>query len=753
MHVRILSAVVLLAAHALAAGEPAEPAAPAASEPTFVCELQAEVFLLDDEGERTPLGTTPTLDWRGLRIPAGKRVGLNFKIDHLLTQEVHIRKIAEIANASGIGWLDLRRLDTRRPECWAVLKDVKHLHGLAVYELSDITARELERLPELAELECIPLSNAALETIVARAPKLERLVLGDAEFNSDGLACLKKLPALRHLRILDRNLNAAGVAHLAGIQSLRCLELDASKLDGSAMAHLKDAQLSNFQCAQIEWPDSKGGTSHILNAPVLDAKGLHDFFHPMSAVTEERAEEINALILALDQEDFTGREAATDELLALKLETRPWLQARMQELSGTLSLEQASRLRGVLNALDDRARNGDARRVATELDAAVKETPAHYLPLSPALCRKLKRRIKFEIRNASVSTIQEVLGSKLGAPIVLDPVITELPASNRGICSSGFTVESALEWAAKACDLEAVPRGDAVIFTSSERAKALRLKEVFYDLPSGKGEAPWTDQEAAWFCSILASRTPASAGRLVPWNMGPLLLESCERTKDGRLRVVADASTQPTIALALKEFANPPYQEPPVMPEWLKKIEQALDKSTEVMGLSNIAVYEAFQKASGLQLDPEGENQYSGENISIKGTWRSALQRTADIDKSVLLPENGRLIRAQARVFGGLPAVRRVFDVRPVLAAGVEPKDLAAAVKALFAPLGLDPTLEPFPLRGRFIAAVDPWTEQRVFAVLKAAAESGKIPPLPPEPWFFKTLKYVPAAEGDDFAK
>lgn len=312
-----------------------------------------------------------------------------------------------------------------------------------------------------------------------------------------------------------------------------------------------------------------------------------------------------------------------------------------------------------------------------------------------------------------------------------------------------------IEWIAKLADVQVIPRGEAVILARGDRAKALQMKEVVYDLPSAKGEAPWTDAEAAWLCAVLASRTPLT-GRLMPWNMGPLLLESCARTKDGRLRVVAEPEAHKELERVLAEFAHPPYQEPPVTPEWLEKMERSLDKHIELEDVSGMRAFGAVQQAMNFPIAIEGELQFSDDIITTKGCMRNALMLAADTAKAVLLPENGKLIRSQARCFGGLPATRRIFDVRPVLAAGVKPTELAVAIKALFAPLHEDPTAEPFPLRGRFIAAVDPWTEQRVHAVLKAAAETGKIPPLPPEPWFFQTLRFVKLklpGEGGDAAE
>lgn len=753
MHVRILAAVVLIAAHALAAGEAAataEPPAPA--ERVFDCELPSSVCLVDADGEYTRVGTTPTLDWRGLRVPADARLCLEFGDEGDLDVPKHIKEIVAAANALGLDALVLQCNTTIPDTFWAELAGVKALRSLGGFELSDLTAKELARFPKLAALDCKPLSNAALDTIAAHAPNVERLVLIGSDFNDDGLACLEKMPALKSLRIINQKIGAGGMAHIARIQGLKRLELDFSIVDGASMALLKDKGLAYFRCAQLVLSDLDLGIRRVLGAPVMDAEDLRAFFNPQPVVDKAKEKEIDALIRRLDHEEFAERQAATDKLLELPPEAAPWLRSLTVAKRESLSLEQDSRLREVLTVLDEKTRLGPSEAIATELNKAVEEAPAHYLPPSPKLLKKLERRIGFEIVEGSFATVRDKLTPELGAPIVIDPHL-ELSSGSWSLRVTDMRMALAIEWIAKLTDVKVIPRGEAVILARGDRAKALQLKEVVYDFPSAKGEAPWTDAEAAWLCTVLASRTPASAGRLVPWNMGPLQLESCERTKDGRLRVVADPAAHKKLEPVLAEFAHPPYQVPPVMPKWLEKMERSLDNRIEFENVSGLRAFGAVQQAMNFPIVVEGELFYSDDYITTKGCMRDALLLAAATAKAVLLPENGRLVRAQARCFGGLPAARRVFDVRPVLAAGVKPADLAAAVKALFAPLREDPTAEPFPLRGRFIAAVDPWTEQRVFAVLKAAAESGKIPPLPPEPWFFKTLKFVPTAEGGDIAE
>ncbi|MCK6471184.1 MAG: hypothetical protein L6R28_05510 [Planctomycetes bacterium] len=752
MHVRILAAVLLFAAHALAAREAAAPAAPPTPADRIIdCPLPSAVYLEDADGERKLVGTTPTLDWRGLRVPAGARVWLEFGDEGNLSAIDVIKDIAAGANALGVDALILECTGAIPDTFWAELCTVKELKCLGGLELSDLTAKELARFPRLATLECKPLSNAAISAIPAHAPNLERLVLTGAEFNDDGLACLEKMPALKSLRITDLKIGAAGLAHIARMKGLRRLELDFSTVEGASMALLKDKGLAYFRCAQIVLSGFDLDIRRTLGAPVMDAKDLRAFFNPKPVVDEAMAKTINALIPKLDHEDFAERQAATDKLLELPPETMPWLRNLIVSMKDSLSLEQDTRLREILAGLGTKARLGTGRLIAAELNKAVAESPAHYLAPSPKLLKKLERRVGFEFDDVSLATVRDILMPELGAPIVLDPELEHFPSS----CSLRVTcmrMVLAIEWIAKLTDVQVVPRGDVVILARGDRARALRLQEVFYDLPSAKGEAPWTDAEAAWLCAVLASRTPVT-GRLMPWSMGPLQLESCERTKDGRLRIVADPEAHKEIERVLAEFTHSPYQEPPLTPKWLDKIQQELDKHIDLDNVSDMRAFDAFQMATGLQVATEGEIQYSGEDITVKGTWREALLLAAEKAKAVLLPERGTLIRAQARNFVGLPAARRIFDVRPVLAAGVGPKDLAAAVKELFAPVHEDPTSEPFPLRGRFFAAVDPWTEQRVHAVLKAAAATGKIPTLPPVPWFFETLKYVPAAKGEDIAR
>lgn len=240
MHVRILAAVLLFAAHALAAREAAAPAAPPTPADRIIdCPLPSAVYLEDADGERKLVGTTPTLDWRGLRVPAGARVWLEFGDEGNLSAIDVIKDIAAGANALGVDALILECTGAIPDTFWAELCTVKELKCLGGLELSDLTAKELARFPRLATLECKPLSNAAISAIPAHAPNLERLVLTGAEFNDDGLACLEKMPALKSLRITDLKIGAAGLAHIARMKGLRRLELDFSTVEGASMALLK----------------------------------------------------------------------------------------------------------------------------------------------------------------------------------------------------------------------------------------------------------------------------------------------------------------------------------------------------------------------------------------------------------------------------------------------------------------------------------------------------------------------------------
>jgi hypothetical protein len=359
---------------------------------------------------------------------------------------------------------------------------------------------------------------------------------------------------------------------------------------------------------------------------------------------------------------------------------------------------------------------------------------ALYIAPNKNIFELQQRKVTFEFVDTSVSEALAFVQSITGIHIALDPKFKNEALPNINLRVTDMPCDRALDWIGKLSNMEAVARGNVIVLTTPERAARLSLQQTVHHLPLRAGEPAWKQDETEAFCGLL--------GRL-----------QAKATAPGEITALVPASEQARIETLIKSFSADGGR-PTGPPDWTQDTDKKLSRRVTFE-----FVDQSLEDAINFLNSLTKVNIIMNPQIAAKG-----LNKTPITLKVQELPLNDAL--AYICVNSGLACTYRnqaiyiapapqnvegtlcVFDLKPALKQGIGLYDLENVLKFKLAfaanPEGMSP---PRVIRSMWCATVDPWTAERINTVLDEAAKTGKIPELPPEPWFFKTLKKMDPAQ------
>ena len=392
-----------------------------------------------------------------------------------------------------------------------------------------------------------------------------------------------------------------------------------------------------------------------------------------------------------------------------------------------------------------------------------REAPASFRPSDPGLVKKMAaQRIRFEFVDTPVNEGLAWLSRRTGVTIVLDERVgaNGWPTVNLHVTDS--STDLALQWVLKVADLEYLVRGDVVIVSRADYR--LNLQEKVIRLPVRDGEPPWTLQETSELCAV------SEAWELSPW----FRAQSC----NGWVKVQAPGELSVCTIyddmLSLEAWLKSRSHLLPSNYSLPDEVEAILDwkiafqfaeppiNTTTGVPLFDDAAIASIWTATLIEVRRVGDFEPRGDEldgpphvrtvqgVSIRevllGLHRSAEERDKQPWAIIVTLRRPRPIVTliQHDRFRDIELQHDVLpfllDLSPALKAGVDRAALRARLGELLDDAGIGMPRQAFKIRDYWIARADPWTAQRAVKLVEEAAKTGKVPPLPPAPWFFATF-------------
>ncbi|MCZ7647012.1 MAG: hypothetical protein M5U26_17440 [Planctomycetota bacterium] len=388
------------------------------------------------------------------------------------------------------------------------------------------------------------------------------------------------------------------------------------------------------------------------------------------------------------------------------------------------------------------------------IESELEKDPALALPPDPTVCKMLTRvqhhawSIKDFGARVPLASLLSDFSKATGIAVVIDPAIqtnaiipTEggLPGSPS---SASSLLSSYLSNPNENGQLDYAVHGHKVIVTTVAYAKRLRLVPYALVLPktrNGKGESyAWDLRDSSSVAEYLTKRSGEHLF-LYPWGQFVDVLENVRIDKPGRLTLLADYRLREVYETWMDKFMHPAL-EPIPMNDVEKACEVYLDEERN-LELKDKDLKETMDYLFGPI--PHFTNSFANAPRYSINKQRVTLRQ--------FLPEffqNSNLratfsgiqivIESQQGSFEAMTEFN-VLDLWPALNAGASKTEIGARLEEIRAEAQIQTSC--LVIRGLWIGEMDRYTQRRAVAILQEAAKTGKVPPAPRAPWFFKTLR------------
>jgi hypothetical protein len=381
----------------------------------------------------------------------------------------------------------------------------------------------------------------------------------------------------------------------------------------------------------------------------------------------------------------------------------------------------------------------DREKVVADLnqgiDAAITESPDHYLPPTAQMLRKLKRPVSMQFVDRSLADCAADIERFCGVPVLIDPRISTNGSINLRV--SAMASDLTLDWIARLASLEVVYRGDCALLTTGETAIKLRTRRRIFALHASAGESPWTNTEAAALRSLLQTfplRFETSPDDGMYRRLDLLQVQSSAENLTADIQDEHIAEVEGII----KWFDHPPALSTSMNPARIQA-EANLDCKIRLNDSALMDAIAAITKATGVNIfvDPKLAAQDGLiDRITFDGTAREALLALAAQAK-LCVTDRGTHFFISSHV-DDMNFTPYIVDLRPALAAGVQKQELLITLNTIASEARSE--ILPVEVRGRYFVMMDAWTRVRLATVIDAAVKTGKVPAAPPAPWFHATF-------------
>jgi hypothetical protein len=459
-------------------------------------------------------------------------------------------------------------------------------------------------------------------------------------------------------------------------------------------------------------------------------------------LTDEERKSADTCIAQFDADEFQTREDAQVRLMAFGPRVQPLLARRLGEFlqRGTESAEIAARLQASIRGIE----RVEIEKILENLETAIDQSPACYLPPDPLVKERLSRQtINFEWTDAPLRDVLAVLARRTETQIVFDPNLENDSAAEIAISLhvKDMTAEQAMNWVMRMSDLTWVIRAKAVIVTSNVRAGKLNLQLRHVDLPLAPGDSAWTQEETEALAE-LCKEWPVLHADTADDIYTPATPELAQAERPGRIRLHAAAGHFEALETFLKSVGKEPPA-PPSDPIWVDALEKKLDEKfscdAQNTPLADVLDMAGKRLEASLQLSPRSE-----AGVSVSFDLKNVAGRDFVLElcrraEFSALPSKGALCFCRRDQLC-LSAAPRIIDARPALKAGVEAAALKAKLDALLGEV--HQSAASHLVHGRWLAIADPWTAQRAAKLIEQAVQQKRLPEAAPDaPWFFATFK------------
>jgi hypothetical protein len=446
---------------------------------------------------------------------------------------------------------------------------------------------------------------------------------------------------------------------------------------------------------------------------------------PDFGLTAAEVQEINIDIVNLESDDFAVRDAATNKLIAMGSKIKPFLAARLDKPDSKDSENLRHGLKMAIAGIEKLETDQAIAEATRDLDKAVDEAPAHFIPPDPGVIEKLKTRVTFDFVDKSLSDSLDFVSEAAKLPIFIDPVVKTESVPNLNLHVTQMSADLALDWILKLAGCDKVVRGKVVIISTTERADKLGSQKRSYTLPAPSDGTAWTEEETKQLIPFLKQCTGDAGERLVDI--------TCTMEKAGAVSVYGSLSSQSMVEKFLPSLTTERLLP---IPAWADEIEHRLDDNLDVE-FDHARLDEAVNSLNthikiNIILDPTC-SEMVGNEIDYhagKRSFRDLLLMLCEQVDLIIEPENQCLFLTKSP---NLDKATCVIDLTAALNAHIPVDDLRQKLGPLCSTARI--------IHNRWYAVLDPWTCQRAVKVVEAAAKTGKVQELPPEAWFFKTFK------------
>jgi hypothetical protein len=459
-----------------------------------------------------------------------------------------------------------------------------------------------------------------------------------------------------------------------------------------------------------------------------------------AALPPDDGRTLASLIARLDDDNFDVRNAAAQQLIAMGDRIIPELNKRLQSRPApTESPELRQGVKKVLTGLERLADAKSLEEATGDFEKIVAEAPLHYLPPNPIVDKRLDIRVSFTFVDTPLETAAEYMIDQTHAIFFIDPAVLASGPPPISLRVTDMKASLALQWIARLLDCKIVTRGRVTVITTNQRARRLRLCKKVLQLPAQQ-ETPWSLEE-----------TRALAQDLAKWTLLSDVVDEpiATVTEAGKIEMVADWELLAEIESAVSSLGH--AESTPVrfdktvqdfMTRMSRPIPFSFDTSTQCgdaavsLGQLTGIAFECDEGIKDLHEKFTTENASGFEILSKLCAAGNVLAYYSIYDdKNHIQLKGDSTVRSDPS-----PCV---LDYRPALKAGASAEALEERIDAILADaraLNGGTIPEAALVRGRRVTRLDVFSAYRAATVLETAAQTGKVPELPPLPGFLKNL-------------